>query len=302
MNWITQTVLALDLDLTLIRPAPISEIRPTLFPLLYDREFRLQSRLGKKYIGRGDLDALDSILGLPWRAKLLFSMSMQDKVDEVAQCLTIGDRPLVERVDACVGAELLNEFADSRQVLRPSYTDISLSNPTGRRVVAKPLDFIFLENISALGTALRTRERSRARDLVRNARITRSYGLVIDDQPYFEPRVDTVVCYQVIPFEPIEHFSVMVAHLQRNPSLRFQVLDHLWRTISRPFGFLAVLLQKSLSWQEFTKLASLDYRLAETLCRCRNTEELSHALGQVISVEAYREYRDITGSCGRNGG
>jgi len=301
MNWIPQTVLALDLDRTLIRPAPTPEIQPTLFPLMHDREFRLRSRSGKKYISR-DLDALNTILGLPWRAKLLFSMSMQDKVDEVAQRLTIGDRPLLERMDACVGAELLNEFADDRQVPRRSYTDISLSNPTGRRVVAKPLDFIFLENVSALGAALRNGERSRARDLVRNARIRRRYGLVIDDQPHFEPRLDTAFCYQVIPFEPIEHFSALVAHIQRDPSLRFQVLDHLWRTISRPFGFLAVLLQKSLSWQEFTELAGLDYRLAETLCRCRDAEELSHALAQVISVDAYREYRDTTGSCGPNGG
>lgn len=108
--------------------------------------------------------------------------------------------------------------------------------------------------------------------------------------------------YEVIPFEPIEHFSALVAHMQRNPSLQLHVLDHLWRTISRPFGFLAVLLQKSLSWQEFTRLANLDYRLAETLCRCRSTEELSHALAQVVSVDAYQSTEILPEVDGANGG
>jgi hypothetical protein len=279
--WIQNTVLALDLDLTLIRPAPVFEPRPSPFPLTPAAELRLKSDFGQRYWVRSGLDALERILQHPWKLKMVWSMSAQDKVDEVTRGVKIGRRTLEEWTDACVGSELLNAFAEARGFSLKSHREMTLSNPAGRPVRAKPSQFLQLRNLQSLGRSLRQRDRAAALSIATGGELQYCRGLVIDDQPYLEPSQPAVICYQIFPFLDIEDIEGICPRTDQSSPLLFNFLDHMWRLISLPLHFLAHLLNRHPRWLEFRR-------------RLNTERQITDALRQADSIQQFRWFR--TGS------
>jgi hypothetical protein len=273
MDWVRQTVLSLDLDLTLIRPTPAFESRPTPFPLPPAAEVSITCDLGRRYTVRPGLDALERILQWPWKAKILCSMSSQDKVDEAARCIRIGSRPLAEWMDACVGSELLNAFADARRVALPFYRPRALSNPHGRLVRAKPSQFLQLVDIEALGRALRRGDREAAGRIAATGTLRNCRGLLLDDQPYAEPATPEIAAYRVLPFLDIEDFEEICEKTDQNAPLIFNYLDHTWRAVSAPFHYLAHLLDTRPTWPQFRQRLNTEYELTDALRHAENIRQ-----------------------------
>src|SRR5262249_46015079 len=117
--------------------------------------------------------------------------------------------------------------------------------------------------------------------------IVRTRALMVDDQSCFVPRLNSTLCYQVLPFERVEDFKRFLRHLSGNALLRFQVCDRLWRIISHPFAFLNSLLQAQIPWRRLRTLVNLEYRLAQSVC-CSTCPEDVSAL--VSSIAEYRQY------------
>jgi hypothetical protein len=152
MDWIRRAVLAVDLDLTLIRPAPLGEGRPTAFPIVQEQDINVGSELGRRYLAREHISDLCEVLSLPWRVKLPFSMSVQTKVEEIGRRLLLGGIPLERWVDACVGVEYLRDFCQFRNQSRGLRSSMLLNYPTGTFLQPKPPDFLFLEESPGVGS------------------------------------------------------------------------------------------------------------------------------------------------------
>jgi len=266
-DWIFDTTLVLDLDLTLIRPAPIFEQRPTAFPLGADGEIQVDCELGRRYLVRRGLAALGNILRLPWRAKLVLSRSLQVKVNEVARKLQIQSVPLSDWMDACIGEEILQEFAARQGVNLSTRSARLLSNPTGRPVKAKPSELCLLRDLRELGASLREGNHRRAMQIVWQSERRSGQALMIDDTPYYEPARDNQACYKVIPFTPIERFKPLCENSLPAAPLQFNFLDFLWRATASPFGYLDFLLKRNVSWPECGKRLNLQMLLANALRR-----------------------------------
>ena len=310
-DWVQNTVLAVDLDLTLLRPRPADE-RPTAFPLQSLGVVNLTCDLGPTYCVRPGLEALEQIFRLPWKGKVVYSMADQDKVDEVTRCVTIGGKTLADWMDACVGNEILEAFAESRGVDLRFRRERSLNNPHGRLIRSKPSRFLQLQELSRLGRALAGGNRKEARRIAVSGALSSCFGLCIDDNPYLEPTVPEIACYQVLPFIEIEDYELVCRKNDLNSPLIFNFLDHLWRAASAPFHFLVYLLNRRLGWNQFrqelnTEIAITDaVRYADTFrqfswmrirafgcARYRRYLETRAALDRKLDLARYREHARV---------
>lgn len=266
-DWIYETVLVVDLDQTLIQPSPVFGPRPTAFPLLAEGEIQVQCQLGRRYLIRSGLEDLGKILSFPWRATVLLSRSRQAKVNEVARKIRIASKPLADRMDVCAGAEVLYEFAARQGAHLSFHKGRSLTNPAGRPAKAKPSEFVFLADLRSLGAALRDGDESRAVQIVRDSALQPCCSLLVDDQPYYEPRLDTQACYRVLPFTRIEHFKPLCELSLPAAPLQFSFLDFIWRASAASFSYLDFLLRRNLTWPEFVERLNLPIQLANCLRR-----------------------------------
>lgn len=289
-KWIRDTILAVDLDLTLIRPAPVFELRPSPFPLPPAAELHLKSDFGQRYWVRLGLDVLERIFQYPWKLKIVWSMSTQDKVDEATRLIKIGSKSLAEWTDACVGNELLNAFAEARGSSLQFHREKTLSNPGGRPVRAKPSQFLQLRDLQSLGRTLRQGDRASALGIATNGEIQRCRGLVIDDQPYLQPSQPAIVCYQIFPFLEIEDIQEICPWTQQQAPLLFNFLDHLWRATSLPLHFLAHLLDQRPGWPEFRRRLNTERQISEGLRHTDSIQQFRWVRTGSATAQIYRDY------------
>jgi hypothetical protein len=264
-DWVRNTVLALDLDLTILRPSPGCEPRPTPFPLQSTGNVHLTCDIGPAYVVRSGLDALERILRLPWKARLVCSMADQDKVNEVTRAVTIGTRKLADWMDASVGNEILDAFAAARGIDLGYRSERCLNNPHGRTVKCKPSGFFQLKQLRALGNALSAGDRDTALRIAARGALRKCRALVIDDSPYLEPASPDVICYRVPPFLDIEDYELICRKTDLNTPLVFNFLDHLWRASSFPFHFLAHLLERRPRWKQFSQRLNTEFEITEAV-------------------------------------
>lgn len=289
-KWIRDTVLAVDLDLTLIRPAPVFELRPSPFPLSPAAELHLKSDFGQRYWVRMGLEVLERIFQYPWKLKIVWSMSTQDKVDEVTRLVKIGPKSLEGWTDACVGSELLNAFAEARGLSLKFHREKTLSNPEGRPVRAKPSQFLQLRDLESLGRTLRQGDRTSALGIAANGELQRCRGLVIDDQPYLQPPQPAIVCYQIFPFLDIEDIQGICSWTEQQAPLLFNFLDHLWRATSLPLHFLAHLLDRRPGWPEFRRRLNTERQISDGLRQTSSIQQFRWVRTGSATSQYYREY------------
>ncbi len=285
-DWIYRTALVLDLDQTLIRPSPAMGQRPSAFPLSSHEEIEVESQMGRRYQVREGLQVLGRILDLPWRNQVLLSRAPQSKVTEVARKLRVGGHRLEDRMDACVGSELLQVFANRQGLRLPFHSTPCLGNPNGRPAKAKPAGFILLRDMRDIGAALRQGELSRAASIVGRSEMSAGCSLILDDQPFYEPLMDGQAFCQVIPYTRVENFRALCAPANLPSPIQFNYLDFLWRAGASPFGYLYHLLRKNLSWADFLQRRHLESDLSEALARRVRWP----ALCRRYALEDYLEY------------
>ncbi len=288
-DWIRNTVLALDLDLTLIKFAPIFETRPTPFPIGSPYDLKVKCDLGRTYCVRGGLDALERILQLPWRAKVVWSMADQEKVDQAVRQIRIGSQSLMDWTNAWVGNELLNAFAGARGFSLTFHSERQLSSPHGETARAKPSQFLQLEQMQSLGLALLNNDRESALQIVTAGQLRPNLGLVIDDQPYLEPPEPSIVCYRVLPFRDVEDLEQQCG-LPADPALVFNFLDHTWRSTCLPFHFLADLLEQRPGWEEFRRRLNTEYEISDALRHADSIRQMRWMRAQAIPSRLYRDF------------
>jgi hypothetical protein len=288
-SWLPQAVLALDLDLTLVRRAFVYEQRPTPFPLLYEQSMSADCELGVKYIVRAGLEDLAAILSLPWRARLLISMSTQEKVNELSQKLVVGTKPLSEWMDACIGRETLDEFARLNGLELHTSCTPGLTNPLAKPVRAKPVPLLFLEHLKDLGGALAANDRRSAERILRHSSCRSGYGLFLDDQPHFTEMSSNVLCHYIAPFIPLDDYRAIRKSDGENAALEFDFLDRLWRRGTHPFGFLRFLLEKRPSWPWLGLQLNLEHQLMEAMHAMNSVQGLGWTLSRPGS-RLYRQY------------
>lgn len=288
-GWIRRATLALDLDGTLITPCHAWR-RPTAFPLLRSARVTLDCEEGKTYFVRAGLKQLGAILDLPWRSRLVWSTAPQDKVDEIGRKVVVAGVPLGERMDACVGSELLREFAASRGLTLPSSSARSVTNWRGRRVVAKPSQFLFLDDLTRIGEALRSGNRRLATEIATRSSLHRGYGLMIDDQPYFTPELSCVSCYRVIPFTSIEKSRNLLSDPGMPSVHQFEFLDHIWRAGASPFGYLHHVLAQAPDFPRVTIELDVEAQLIEASRHTNNLRQFSWVKERAYASTSYHRY------------
>jgi hypothetical protein len=294
-NWISRTTLALDLDGTLVTPWHGGG-RPTAFPLQSSDRITLDCENGKAYLVRAGLAQLASILDLPWHSRIVWSTASQDKVDEASRKVVVGGATLAERTEACVGAELLHLFAANRRITLPAYSSQSVANLRGRNVVAKPSQFLFVNTLLEIGSALRSGKRALAFEIAATSSLREGYGLMIDDNPFFAPDLSSVYCHRVLPFTAPEKFRALFSQLDMPSVRQFELLDHAWRTSSSPFGYLRRVLTHLSDWTAVTRELNVEMQLLEMSLGTNSLRDFFWLRDRSLANATYGRYR---GSGGR---
>lgn len=288
-SWIERTTLALDLDGTLITPWQEGR-RPTAFPLLSSGRVSLECEDGKTYLVRAGLNDLSAILDLPWHSRIVWSTASQDKVDEITSKIVVGDATLAERTEACVGVELLHLFAASRDIILRSYSSPTVTNLRGRRVVAKPSQFLLLNELSNIGAALRSGKRKLATELATTSSVRQGFGLMIDDQPYFSPELSSVDCYRVIPFTSTDKYNNFFSNVAAPSVRQFELLDHIWRSGASPFAYLHWVLTDLRDQSDVTKELNVEVQLIEASRHTNNQRQFLWLRDRALASASYGRY------------